>query len=166
MSNQTSLAPSGGTLGPSLVRTAVPFLAGLLGTWLLKTFGLDVDSATATALVSAGIGYVYYVVVRFLEVYGSDKWGYILGFRKQPTYVPAGEAAAIVKPDVSGKHQKGETGAVDLGLIGIALVVGGLVGLVVSVIAGSAVSLVVFAVLIVVGVLLVAVGGPRRVPRL
>ena len=76
-------------LAPSLVRTLTPFLAGLLGTFLLDKLGVAVDSSTTSALLTAGIGYGYYVVARFLEVFASAKWGYILGLPKNPQYAPA-----------------------------------------------------------------------------
>lgn len=85
-------------LAPSLVRTLLPFLAGLVGTWLVEKAGVQVDTATIGALLTAAIGYVYYVVVRLLEVYGSDKWGYILGFRKLPVYAPTVPGTVVVTP--------------------------------------------------------------------
>lgn len=87
------------TLTPSLVRTLLPFLAGLIGTWLVEKFGVEVDTATVGALLTAGIGYGYYVVARFLEVFGSDRWGYILGFRKLPVYADPPLPATVVATD-------------------------------------------------------------------
>lgn len=106
------------TLAPSLVRTAVPFLAGLIATWLAERLGLPVDSATVGALLTALFGYAYYVVARFLEVYASSKWGYILGLTRTPTY-----AAGVV--DVVGRHERGEGGSLSVrGGIGVLAVLG------------------------------------------
>lgn len=108
-------------LTPSLVRTLVPFVAGLIGTWLLDRFALNVDNATIGALLTAGVGYLYYVVVRFLEVYGSTKWGYILGFRKVPVY--ADPPQTVVVPEQHGDGDGfGEVGATVLTTIGLVLV--------------------------------------------
>lgn len=74
------------TLAPSFIRTYLPLVAGLLGTFLLKKFGVEVDTATAGAVVTVVISAVYYTIARFLEVFASEKWGYVLGFRAAPTY--------------------------------------------------------------------------------
>lgn len=110
-------------LTPSLVRTLVPFVAGLIGTWLVDRFALEVDTATIGGLLVAGIGYIYYVVARFLEVYGSTKWGYILGFRKLPVY--ADPPQTVVVPE-QGQHPGegfGEVGGTVLTTVGLVLVV-------------------------------------------
>ena len=105
-----------GTLAPSLVRTLLPFLAGLLGTFLLDQFAIEVDSNATTALLTAGIGYLYYAAARFLEVYGSDKWGYILGFRRQPVYAPTVPSTVIAR-----ENNRGEAGEATVALIGLVL---------------------------------------------
>lgn len=77
-------APTSG-LTPSLVRTMVPFLVGLLGSWATRQ-GLDINDDWLAAALTFVFGYGYYVVVRFLEVFASSKWGYILGLATGPAY--------------------------------------------------------------------------------
>lgn len=74
-------------LSPSLIRTLVPMLVGLLGTWLVS-LGVNIDSTVLAGLVTVAIGWVYYVVIRFLEVFSSSKWGYVLGLKAKPIYSP------------------------------------------------------------------------------
>lgn len=76
-----------GSLSPSLVRTFVPFLVGFVGSFLAR-HGLNINDDALSAVLVLVIGYLYYVVARFLEVYGSAKWGYILGVAKAPGYSP------------------------------------------------------------------------------
>lgn len=88
-------------LAPSLIRSLIPFLAGVLGTWLLDVSGVDLDSNVLAVALSAVIGYLYYVVARFAEVFVSDKWGYVLGIRKTPVYAPKvpGTVVAVEQGD-------------------------------------------------------------------
>lgn len=153
MTNQSS-SPD---LSASLVRTGVPFAAGLIGTWALERFGVEVDTATVGALLTAGIGYLYYVVVRFLEVFANDKWGYILGFRKQPLYVDP-PAVAV---DADGRH---ELGSVSVNYVGVLLAVAAVVLLVVALIADAAVLVAVAAVALLVAVLLLLFTPRSRRP--
>lgn len=108
-------------LAPSLVRTLLPFLAGLIGAWLVDRFGLPIEGELAGGLVTAAIGYLYYVVARFLEVFASEKWGYVLGFRKTPVY--ADPPATVVIEEVDGRHEAGYT---DLVFVGALIAVAGL----------------------------------------
>ena len=76
-----------GALTPSIVRTGVPLAVGVLVTWLVQRLGFaELDTATSGALVSGVAAWVYYTVIRFLEVYASPKWGYILGIGRLPVY--------------------------------------------------------------------------------
>lgn len=69
----------------SVIRTALlPLVVTFLTDVILRAFGIDL--AGYHTLVSAIVGYIAYTVVRFLEVYTSPKWGYILGLPKAPTY--------------------------------------------------------------------------------
>lgn len=74
---------------PSVVRTIVPFLTALLITKLAE-WGLDIDPGDAQGLVVAVVGSVYYVAVRFVEQKFPGA-GWLLGSKKQPTYLPRGE---------------------------------------------------------------------------
>ena len=71
----------------AVVRTTLlPLVVTLIVDVVLRTTGVDVGSYQT--LVAAAAGYVGYAVVRFLEVYVSPKWGYILGLKvaSAPTY--------------------------------------------------------------------------------
>ena len=69
-------------LTPSFVRTAVPLIVGPL----LARYGFDADDPNVVMLLSAGLGWLYYVIVRLLEQ-KAPNLGYLLGMAKQPTYV-------------------------------------------------------------------------------
>jgi len=74
----------------SAIRTGVPMLVGLVISYLLVHFGFAVPEDVQTwleGLLTFGIGYVYYLVVRWLE----GKWpslGWLLGSPNQPSYNP------------------------------------------------------------------------------
>lgn len=109
------------TLAPSFVRTFVPILAGLFGTFLLDQFALNLDENLASAFIAAAITAIYYVVARFLEVFASDKWGYVLGFRKLPVYAAPDGAVPPVRDE-----RGSATIAATLFVCGLVLVVTGL----------------------------------------
>ena len=70
----------------SLIRTAVPAIVGGVIAWL-TSFGLALDPELETtltvALTSASV-FIYYAVVRLLEVKVSPWWGTLLGTRNSP----------------------------------------------------------------------------------
>jgi hypothetical protein len=75
------------SIGPALIRTAVPLLVALLVQWAARR-DLVIDSATQSAIISilsTLSGAVYYAVVRFLE----RRWpkaGWLLGSPHVPYY--------------------------------------------------------------------------------
>lgn len=72
----------------SIVRTAVPYIVGLLVTLAAKA-GLDLDDGTLQsigALLTVAIGTAYYAAVRELETRFSPAWGWLLGRAKRPAY--------------------------------------------------------------------------------
>lgn len=69
-------------LAPSFVRTAVPLIVGPL----LARYGFSADDPDTLMLLSAGLGWLYYVIVRFCEL-KAPTLGYLLGIAKAPTYV-------------------------------------------------------------------------------
>lgn len=69
----------------SLWRTAVPLIVGTLVAWLAHA-GLHVDSAGATAWLTAAFSGVYYALFRVLEAHVSSKWGWLLGLARPPAY--------------------------------------------------------------------------------
>lgn len=82
-------------LAPSLVRTGAPFAVGVVGSWLAQR-GLSIDDDVLSTLLVGLIGYLYYVAARFLEVFASPKWGYVLGVKGPPQYEPpAGDAVVL-----------------------------------------------------------------------
>lgn len=78
----------------SYLRTLVPIVAGLvLG--LAAKVGLDIDDATVTTIVTAGLTVAYYAVVRGVEALteriGGPSWlqtiaGALLGYVRPPQY--------------------------------------------------------------------------------
>lgn len=72
-------------LKDSLLRTIIPRLAGLVIVGLLK-LGIEIDTVTATLIVTEVVSWIYYTVVRALEVFRSSKWGILLGKVGQPIY--------------------------------------------------------------------------------
>lgn len=90
----------GGNLSPSLVRTLIPLLFG----GLLTHYGISPEDPGVAVLLTGVISYAYYAAVRFLEVFGGPKWGYILGVAKSPGYTPGSPVkhAPIGEPSVDG----------------------------------------------------------------
>lgn len=75
----------------SLWRTAVPVIVGTLVAWLAHA-GLHVDSAAATAWLTAAFTGVYYALFRLAEQRLGVGWGWFLGLARPPAYT------APVKP--------------------------------------------------------------------
>lgn len=72
----------------SLVRTYVPWLAGVIVTWLVS-LGVPLDPEVAPALLlllTGAASGLYYLVARLLETHVSPKFGWLLGLAKQPDY--------------------------------------------------------------------------------
>lgn len=101
--------PSNGTgagLGTSLVRTLVPIIVGPLVARFLP--GFDPSDPNVLLVVSAVASYLYYVVVRVLEL-KAPQLGYLLGIAKPPVYSAAAspspaqgeDVVAVVVPDGS-----------------------------------------------------------------
>jgi hypothetical protein len=78
------VAPAYSPILASLVRTFVPLFVGMIATWAVRRFGVTIDNDTVTAAVTAGISFVYYAVVRFLEAH-KGAFGWLLGLAAQPT---------------------------------------------------------------------------------
>lgn len=117
--------PSGG-LTPSIVRTSIPLLVGLLATYVVDLIGPKIDTVTAGALITAGGSWVYYFVARLLEVYASPKWGYILGIGRLPVYAEKNPPVNVAVRDEAGATSPA-VALIGLGLILIVvtLLVGG-----------------------------------------
>lgn len=73
------------TVLQSILRTVVPFAIGWLVTFLAVP---DDVVGWLEQLLVVVIGTGYYALVRLLETYGSNAWGWFLGLAKQPAYVP------------------------------------------------------------------------------
>lgn len=73
---------SAADLGPSLVRTLVPLIFGPVVT----LFGFDINDPQTNLIVSAVVSYVFYVIVRLLEL-KAPVLGYLLGVAKAPVYL-------------------------------------------------------------------------------
>ena len=70
----------------STVRTTfLPLVIVFLMDTVLRLTGVDLGPYQS--LLTIVVGFLGYAIVRFLEVYASPKWGYILGLGiQQPTY--------------------------------------------------------------------------------
>lgn len=71
-----------GNLSTSFIRTLVPLLFGSL----LTRYGVDPNDPQMAIFLTGAFTYVYYVFARLLEVFGGERWGYILGMAKAPGY--------------------------------------------------------------------------------
>lgn len=104
---------------PGAVRTATPFLVGALVSWGARN-GLNINDDNAAYLIGAVGGYLFWAVVRFLEVFGSAKWGYVLGLGiagSTPVYgVSSGEPGKV---DDVPEGRIAPVGTVDPGLVGL-----------------------------------------------
>lgn len=72
-------------LWPSVVRTTVPFIAGLILTYAPEWLGITEESAGKVAMLALGM--VYYILVRVLESF-APMAGLLLGKSGAPTYLP------------------------------------------------------------------------------
>jgi hypothetical protein len=96
----------------SFIRTAVPVVAGLVLTWAAR-LGLDLDDATTTMYVMAGLTASYYAVFRLLEELADRMaWGplqtlagILLGWARPPQYVTPITAPVRLKLDQAAMHQ-------------------------------------------------------------
>lgn len=104
-----------GALTPSIVRTGVPLVVGLIVTWAVQKLGLlDLDTATSGAVTSGIAAWIYYTMIRFLEVYASPKWGYILGIGRVPVYPEKSPPVTVQVPS------EPEGGSADVGYVAVA----------------------------------------------
>jgi hypothetical protein len=150
--------PPSSTLTPSLVRTLVPLLVGIVATWVARKLGLDPTDPVLSSVITVGFSYGYYVLARFLEVFASDKWGYILGLRKLPVYADPPLPATVIatpKDQPNPRRDLGEFSA------GGALIVVFLVLLVIALLTNTHWLFIVSLIGVVAGVVVLAV-GPRN----
>jgi hypothetical protein len=76
-------------LGPSVIRTAVPLIVGiLLALPVSKRLGLT--SEEVTPAVAGALALAYYVIVRVLEIRRAKGWGWLLGQASAPVYPDSG----------------------------------------------------------------------------
>ncbi|MFJ2506336.1 hypothetical protein [Microbacterium sp. NPDC087592] len=76
------------TLFDSLVRTYVPWLAGVIITFLVS-LGVPLDPEVQPALLALlmlAASAAYYWIARLLETHMSPKFGWMLGLAKPPVY--------------------------------------------------------------------------------
>lgn len=72
----------------SLVRTYVPWLAGVIIGWLVS-LGVPLDpevKVQVTLALMGGASLLYYFLARVFEIYVSPKLGWLIGLPKQPIY--------------------------------------------------------------------------------
>lgn len=106
-------------LKPGFIRTATPFIAGLIGSWLTRQ-GLDINDDFLSAALVFVFGYLYYVVARLGEVYGSSNWSYILGFTKTRA-IYATPPAVVTDETGRRRVQAPDEGVMILWLLGVIL---------------------------------------------
>lgn len=91
----------------SAIRTFVPFLVGLITSWL-ATQGVTLDDNTLgilTLVLQGVFGMLYYLLVRWLE-YLNYRFGWLLGYAKMPVYTLSGMASTLSKSDDEEKADK------------------------------------------------------------
>ncbi len=153
----TEVQTPSSAITPSVVRTTIPLLVGLLATWLVEKVGGQIDTVLAGALITAGGSWLYYFFARLMEVYASPKWGYILGIGKLPVYP---DKAPPVTVQVPATPSRGDAGALS---VGMALIVAGLLLIVVTaVVGGSSLLWGLGLILLIVGVVLLLVPTSSR----
>ncbi|MEU2558427.1 hypothetical protein ABZ626_03630 [Streptomyces longispororuber] len=67
----------------SLIRTGVPAVAGWLVAVALR-YGLDLDEAAVTSVITPVAIFIYYAVFRFAEMHLSPRFGWLLGYARPP----------------------------------------------------------------------------------
>lgn len=94
----------------SLVRTYVPWLAGVIITWLVSLgVPLDPEVQPALLVVLTGItSALYYGIARLLETHVSPKFGWMLGVAKQPDYFRREKVTEDGKTFLLRRDLKGE----------------------------------------------------------
>lgn len=83
----------------SLVRTYVPWIAGVVLGWLIS-LGVPLDPEVEVQLTLALMGLsslLYYFLARIFEIYVSPKLGWLIGLPKQPLYeaLPTASKVAV-----------------------------------------------------------------------
>lgn len=82
-------------IGPSLIRTIVPWIVGML-VGALAERGFDLPDGVADEVVTVLISGVYYGAVRVAETRLAPVWGWLLGSPKQPVYVTPGTGQPLI----------------------------------------------------------------------
>lgn len=84
----------------SAIRTFVPWLVGLVTSWL-ATQGITLDDNTLgilTLVLQGVFGVLYYLLVRGLE-YLNYRFGWLLGYARMPVYTVSAMASQLSKSD-------------------------------------------------------------------
>lgn len=124
----TEVVTPGGSVSPSLIRTLVPLLVGAVVTSLIDRFAVEIDTTVVAAFVTVVVSWVYYAVVRFLEVYSSPRWSYILGVGKAPVYPKKAEPPTnVMVRDETGSLSLAQASGVVQTVFGVGLLFAGLV---------------------------------------
>lgn len=89
MPNQSQAQPLPSQV-QSIIRTIVPYVVGLLcalATNAQIDLPIDATSEVVTALVTFGVGSVYYILARLVEEHIAPRWGALmLGSNCHPAY--------------------------------------------------------------------------------
>lgn len=97
------------SLFPSIMRTAVPLIAGWLLT-LAVNAGVTIESGTVTGAVTVGLVLAYYLAFRLLEVLGTKLRGtalqklagFLLGWARPPAYRSTDDGLPPITPYSGG----------------------------------------------------------------
>lgn len=86
MAHLTPVNETSATLLPSLLRTVVPLIYAMLVRWGVVEW-LDPDDLFITNAITVVVTAVFYAALRLAEQH-HEKVGWLLGYGKQPVYVP------------------------------------------------------------------------------
>lgn len=94
----------------SIIRTIAPYIAGVVGAWLLRILGVEIDTAAFEQMLIVVLGGLYYAIVRYLERNSNSKFGWLIGWASQPIYPGQGEGGVVATestPDtLAGQHRR------------------------------------------------------------
>jgi hypothetical protein len=82
---ETHVSDARYTLLLSLWRTFIPYLVGFICAAAAR-WGLHLDEQSVEAGLVLVFGTVYYAASRWLEQNKGKRWGWLLGYAKQPLY--------------------------------------------------------------------------------
>lgn len=95
------------TLLLSLWRTFIPYLVGLICAAAAR-WGLDLNENSVESALVLVFGTVYYAGSRWLEQNKGKRWGWLLGYAKQPLYRRGRPHTPVPMRELTGKSETTE----------------------------------------------------------